>query len=48
LALSEQVGVVQRPPLQSVLVQSVPVVQVLPGPQRLQLVAPPQSTSDSA
>jgi hypothetical protein len=48
-APSLQVGVVQRLlVLQSVLVQSVPAVQVLPGPQRLQLVAPPQSMSDSA
>jgi hypothetical protein len=40
--------VVQRPALQSVLVQSVPAVHVLPGPQRLHVVEPPQSVSDSA
>jgi hypothetical protein len=46
LAESVQVGVRQMPPTQTLLVQSVPVVQESPGLQGLQ-TPPPQSVEDS-
>jgi hypothetical protein len=45
LTLSVQVAVVQAPPEQMALTQSVPAVQALVATHRLQLLVPPQSVS---